>query len=207
MAFFFEKPSGLFFSVAVRNGKVSECTVPTRDLEDAKRRFNAIEKSYGTPNEDAQELADRAAYYLSVLGSSSSVSELSRVYEDSKSLPLDLQENVFWTALRNTRVGEVLTYSELASKAGTSERAARAAGTAMRKNPLPLLVPCHRVLRKSAGKKLELELGCYSGGGPSRKRELLEAEGVKMTLMKIKQKDEKKNKKKTTTKKQKRDEE
>jgi len=51
-----------------------------------------------------------------------------------------------WAALAATRPGEVLTYGELAARAGRPG-AARAAGRAMAENPLPLFVPCHRVIR------------------------------------------------------------
>ena len=52
-----------------------------------------------------------------------------------------------------------------------NERAVRAAGTACGRNPIPLVVPCHRVLRSGGG------LGGY-GGGLAMKRGLLELEGV-----------------------------
>lgn len=66
--------------------------------------------------------------------------------------------------------GEVTTYGELAARVG-SPGAARAVGGAMRRNPLPLVVPCHRVL-PSTGK-----VGSYSAGGPAVKAWLLELEG------------------------------
>lgn len=71
--------------------------------------------------------------------------------------------------LRSTRPGETLTYSELAARAG-SPRAARAVGQAMRRNPLPILVPCHRVVG-------ERWSGGYSfGQGLATKRRLLDLE-------------------------------
>jgi methylated-DNA-[protein]-cysteine S-methyltransferase len=65
--------------------------------------------------------------------------------------------------------GEVVTYGALALRAG-NPRAHRAAATACARNPVPILVPCHRVLPGSGG------IGNY-GGGPKRKRALLELEG------------------------------
>jgi methylated-DNA-[protein]-cysteine S-methyltransferase len=65
--------------------------------------------------------------------------------------------------------GDVVTYGELARLAGYPG-AARAVGGAMRENPLPILVPCHRVLPSSGG------LGGF-GGRPELKRQLLELEG------------------------------
>lgn len=66
--------------------------------------------------------------------------------------------------------GETRTYAEMATAAG-SPRAFRAAGSALGANPLPIVVPCHRVLRKGGA------LGGY-GGGLDVKRALLELEGI-----------------------------
>ncbi|HDK37468.1 MAG TPA: methylated-DNA--[protein]-cysteine S-methyltransferase [Thiolapillus brandeum] len=54
----------------------------------------------------------------------------------------DFQKKV-WQALRQIPSGEVLTYGELAKKLGSSPRAI---GGACRRNPVPLLIPCHRVV-------------------------------------------------------------
>ena len=66
--------------------------------------------------------------------------------------------------------GEVSTYRDVAAKAG-SPRAYRAAGNALGSNPVPIVVPCHRVLHAGGG------LGGYTGG-LDRKRYLLQLEGV-----------------------------
>ncbi|MDK8626592.1 methylated-DNA--[protein]-cysteine S-methyltransferase [Corynebacterium appendicis] len=66
--------------------------------------------------------------------------------------------------------GETTTYRELAGKVG-NPKAVRAVGGACAHNPLPLLVPCHRVLRADGG------LGGYRDGSET-KRFLLELEGV-----------------------------
>jgi methylated-DNA-[protein]-cysteine S-methyltransferase len=66
--------------------------------------------------------------------------------------------------------GGVLSYREVASDAG-SPRGSRAAGNALGSNPVPIIVPCHRVLHAGGG------LGGY-GGGLDRKRWLLELEGA-----------------------------
>jgi methylated-DNA-[protein]-cysteine S-methyltransferase len=66
--------------------------------------------------------------------------------------------------------GGVSTYKEVAAAAG-SPRAARAAGNALGANPIPIVVPCHRVLHAGGG------LGGY-GGGLDRKALLLKLEGV-----------------------------
>jgi methylated-DNA-[protein]-cysteine S-methyltransferase len=66
--------------------------------------------------------------------------------------------------------GGVSTYKQVATAAG-SPRGHRAAGNALGHNPLPIVVPCHRVLHSGGG------LGGYTGG-LERKRLLLEVEGV-----------------------------
>ena len=65
--------------------------------------------------------------------------------------------------------GEVATYKEVAAAAG-SPRGSRAAGNALGSNPLPIVLPCHRVLHSGGG------LGGYTGG-LARKRVLLAIEG------------------------------
>ncbi len=64
--------------------------------------------------------------------------------------------------------GEVITYTDAAERAG-SPRAFRAAGSALGSNPIPIVVPCHRVVRAGG------DIGNY-GGGPEMKRFLLELE-------------------------------
>lgn len=64
--------------------------------------------------------------------------------------------------------GETISYSELS---GT--KAARAVGNALARNPAPVIIPCHRVLRKNRG------LGGYSAGVDIKKK-LLEIEGIKL---------------------------
>jgi len=66
--------------------------------------------------------------------------------------------------------GETRSYGEIAAEAG-NRRAFRAAGTALGRNPLPLIVPCHRVLRAGG------VIGNY-GGGPEMKEALLKLEGA-----------------------------
>ena len=94
-------------------------------------------------------------------------------------LTLDLGEingfrrDVLETLVREVPWGEVVSYGELAALAGRP-RAARAVGSAMRNNPIPFVIPCHRVV--AAGHKI----GGYGGGrnAVALKRELLAREGV-----------------------------
>ena len=95
---------------------------------------------------------------------------------DRFELPIDWQlSHGFHLRARRGMVaipyGETRTYTELARGAG-NERAVRAAGSACAGNPIPLVVPCHRVLRSDGS------LGGYAGG-LSMKESLLELEGAR----------------------------
>lgn len=73
-------------------------------------------------------------------------------------------------ACRNVRYGHTISYAALAAKAG-SPNAARAIGGVMARNPAPLIIPCHRVIRTNG------KIGGFSAaGGASLKRRLLQME-------------------------------
>lgn len=73
--------------------------------------------------------------------------------------------------VRTIPAGEVRSYRWVAQAIG-ADRAVRAVGTALARNPVPLLIPCHRVIRSDG------HLGRYSGGGTPVKAKLLAFEGV-----------------------------
>ena len=70
--------------------------------------------------------------------------------------------------------GQVATYAEIARAAG-SPGAARAVGSAMAGNPVPVVIPCHRVVRADG------RLGQYAMGGTEMKERMLRAEGIGVT--------------------------
>ncbi len=70
-------------------------------------------------------------------------------------------------------IGEVRSYGFIARAIG-KPHASRAVGSALAKNPLPFVIPCHRVIRSDG------VLGAYSGGGTAIKARLLEREGVQL---------------------------
>jgi methylated-DNA-[protein]-cysteine S-methyltransferase len=81
-------------------------------------------------------------------------------------------------AISRIPYGAVATYGDIAAGAG-QPGATRAAGTACRTNPIPVVVPCHRVLRSDGS------IGGYAGdmvGGLDIKRHLLALEGVQLSL-------------------------
>jgi len=79
-------------------------------------------------------------------------------------------QEAVWSALRRVPPGQTITYTDLAHRAGRPA-AVRAAGAANARNPLAIVVPCHRVIGRSGS------LTGYAGG-VSRKRWLLVHEGA-----------------------------
>jgi len=77
-------------------------------------------------------------------------------------------ERAVWAEIAKIPYGEMLTYGEIATALGDAGLA-RAVGTACNHNPVPVIVPCHRVV--GAGGKM-----VGFGGGIDRKRKLLELE-------------------------------
>jgi O-6-methylguanine DNA methyltransferase len=91
-------------------------------------------------------------------------------------VPLDWRgrapfERAVWAKALEIPRGEVRPYGWVAAEIG-SPRAVRAVGTALGHNPIPLVVPCHRIVRSDGS------IGQYSLGGSVNKRAVLEAEGV-----------------------------
>jgi methylated-DNA-[protein]-cysteine S-methyltransferase len=138
----------------------------------------------GLPNQDADELlidlADRVSpRMLEAPAELDPVRRELELYFDGKldhfDLPLDWRlsggfRRRVLRAINRIPYGQTRSYTEMARSAG-NERAVRAAGTACGANPIPLVVPCHRVLRTGGA------LGGYGGGLPM-KQALLELEGV-----------------------------
>lgn len=91
-------------------------------------------------------------------------------------VPLDLEgttafQRRVWQRLGEIPRGRVASYGDLARELGGGPGAARAVGGAVGSNPLPVVIPCHRVVRADGG------LGGFGGGLP-RKAALLRLEGV-----------------------------
>lgn len=131
----------------------------------------AIEQHGALPHDHLDErpsrLLDRAA------------AQLERYFSGSRralSVPLDTGGTAFqrgvWERLRQLAHGETITYSTLAAAVGRRD-AVRAAGTAVKANPIPLFIPCHRVLASDGGVQ-----GYDRGEGVPTKLWLLAHEGV-----------------------------
>jgi methylated-DNA-[protein]-cysteine S-methyltransferase len=138
----------------------------------------------GLPSQDADELLVDLATRVSprVLEAPAQFDQVRReldLYFEGKltdfDLPLDWQLSKDFRrrvlrAIARIPYGQTRSYTQMAKSAG-NERAVRAAGTACGSNPIPLVVPCHRVLRTGGA------LGGYGGGLPM-KEGLLELEGI-----------------------------
>jgi methylated-DNA-[protein]-cysteine S-methyltransferase len=98
---------------------------------------------------------------------------------DFSDIALDLNtvdpfRRMVYEALRKVGFGETVTYGELAKRSGaTQPQAAQDVGVAMARNPVPLIIPCHRVL--AAGGKLG---GFSAPGRTEAKQRMLALEGV-----------------------------
>ena len=111
-------------------------------------------------------LAELAAYFAGELTRFETGYDLSLLEPTTRAVLTALAETVGY--------GEAITYGELARRSGTGIPA-RGIGSIMGSNPVPIVIPCHRVLAADG-------LGGFSGGDPGREHEtklwLLEHEGV-----------------------------
>lgn len=148
------------------------------------RGVSAVEAAGRATDADARAFAERhrgttgrAAHRLPGLPERLRAAIDRRLSGDRRApLALDLrgrtpfQQAVLRKALEIPR-GEVRPYGWIAAEIG-HPKAVRAVGTALGHNPVPLIVPCHRVVRTDG------TIGEYSLGGPRNKRTILAAEGV-----------------------------
>lgn len=156
-----ETPLGPFGAVFTSHGLAS-LSFPADGLAgcEAWVRTHAPGATVSDSGEALQELSDQlTAYFEGTL----------RVF----SLPLDLRGTPFqrevWDALLTIPYGEVRSYGEIARAIGRP-RAVRAVGMANHDNPVPIIVPCHRVIGSNRA------LTGY-GGGLDLKARLLQLEG------------------------------
>ena len=176
-----------FVEVAAASGE-AEVAFATLDTPVGRTAVAATAKgivSVGLPNHPLDAFVERLAERVSprVVEAPGKLAharrELSEFFEgERREFDLDLDwalvpGGFYRKVLDQTALlpyGTVRTYGEIARSAG-NPRAHRAAGTALGANPLPIVVPCHRIVRAGA------DPGNY-GGGPELKRWLLELEGA-----------------------------
>jgi len=78
----------------------------------------------------------------------------------------EFEQEVLLTLYQDTKIGDKISYRELAEKVNRPN-ASRAVGTTMKKNPFPIIIPCHRVVRSDGS------IGNYSGGKRNKIKEFL----------------------------------
>lgn len=141
---------------------------PLRIVVDGSGRLCEIRLPDGAGSVDAVESAEKCAHVTQQL------SEYFAGTRQRFDLDLWYQGTAFqmavWEELADIPFGASISYRELASRVGRP-KAVRAVGGANGRNPIPIVVPCHRVIGASG------ELGGYSGG-VAMKRALLEFEGA-----------------------------
>ena len=165
--FVFETAGG-FCGIAWNGVGITRFQLPARSADATER--NLLRRLPGAePGTPTAEVAE-------------AVSAVRRYFEgeamDFSGFALDLgeQDDFFtriYAAARRVAWGHTTTYGTLARELGAGPEAARDVGQAMAKNPVPLIIPCHRVL--AAGGKVG---GFSAPGGSASKIRMLELEGV-----------------------------
>jgi methylated-DNA-[protein]-cysteine S-methyltransferase len=167
--FIFETVNG-FCGIAWSSRGVTRFQLPTRSAE-ATKRILLLRLRGAEPGEPTPEMRRVIA-------------AVKRYFEGEKTdfsdLDIDLSEqDAFFTqiyaATRKVEWGRTTTYGALAKEVGAGPAAARDVGQAMAKNPVPLIIPCHRVLASSG--KIS---GFSAPGGAAAKIRMLELEGVNL---------------------------
>lgn len=166
----FETASG-FCGIAWSDNGITRFQLPTDDAAATERLLlrRMPNAKAAEPPPDIVEVIETVRRYFE--GSAA----------DFSNLTLDLagQDDVFkqiYALVRRLPWEQTTTYGALAKEIGDDPRLARDVGQAMAKNPIPLIIPCHRVL--AAGGKVG---GFSAPGGAASKVRMLELEGVVMT--------------------------
>jgi methylated-DNA-[protein]-cysteine S-methyltransferase len=174
-----------FAAIAPADVHYAEIDTPVGKLVAARTERGLARLAYEDFNGGAELIVSQLAERLSprILEAPARLDDLRREldeYFEGKRTDFDLP--IDWSLVRGDfgrrvlqatariQFGEVSTYRDVATRAG-SAGAVRAAGNALGANPMPIVVPCHRVLRTGGG------LGGY-GGGLDRKEQLLRLEGA-----------------------------
>ena len=162
--------AGGFCGIAWSDAGIARFQLPTRSAEATERLL--LRRAPGAePGAPTPEVAE-------------AVAAVKRYFEgeetDFSGVTLDLGEQdaffkQIYAAARRVGWGHTTTYGALAKELGAGPEAARDVGQAMARNPVALIIPCHRVL--AAGGKLG---GFSAPGGSSAKVRMLELEGVRL---------------------------
>lgn len=162
-----------FFAIAWSGHGLTRLVLPERSADAARARLGA----------QPAGLAPAIAEHALPVEIAGLVAAIRRYGEgepaDFASVPVDMTEvddfrRDIYAAARRLAHGEAVTYGELAARAG-HPGAARETGTALGRNPVPLVVPCHRIV--AAGGRLG---GFSAPGGATTKMRLLAHERARM---------------------------
>jgi methylated-DNA-[protein]-cysteine S-methyltransferase len=162
----FETPLGPCGIAWTEHG-VARLQLPEGDRGATERHLRKTVSQIGSPPPEIEQAIADVHWYLS--GRST----------DFAAVALDLAdvgtfEQKVFAAVRSIRWGETASYGEIAREIG-SPHAARAVGQALSHNPIPIIIPCHRVLAKGH------RIGGFSAyGGRFTKERLLALEGVRL---------------------------
>jgi O-6-methylguanine DNA methyltransferase len=138
--------------VALSGGKVAACDLPVVHHLSTAKPFSVVNiDTAQVAKPDAKAATMAAAFVVAVLSGKSAQPPPVLLPDGTP-----MQQSV-WRELQSIKRGQVITYGELAKRVG-KPRAARAVGQACGANPIPLFIPCHRVLAASGG------IGGFSGG-------------------------------------------
>ena len=155
-----------FAGIAWSDAGIARFRLPDPDRDAAARQFKGKTETQSPPPHVAAVVEEAKRYFAG-----------ERI--DFTPIALDLSSidplrRSIYDALRKVSFGETVTYGELAKRAGvTAPQAAQDVGVAMARNPVPLIIPCHRVL--AAGGKLG---GFSAPGRTETKEKMLALEGV-----------------------------
>jgi methylated-DNA-[protein]-cysteine S-methyltransferase len=161
---------GGFCGIAWNNIGITRFQLPTKNTEATERALlrRLPEALPGKPPPDVAEVIASAKRYFA-----GEEIDFSRVTVDTGNQEPFVAK--IYAAARELGWGDTTTYGRIAKELGAGPEAARDVGQAMAKNPVPLIIPCHRVL--AAGGKVG---GFSAPGGSAAKARMLELEGVQL---------------------------
>jgi methylated-DNA-[protein]-cysteine S-methyltransferase len=166
--FIFETAGG-YCGIAWNDVGVSRFQLPAATAQATERNLlrRLANAQSGMPTPEVMQAIEAAKRYF----------QGERIDFSNTRLDLHAEDEFFsriYTATRRVGWGHTTTYGNLAKELGAGPEAARDVGQAMAKNPVPLIIPCHRVL--AAGGKVG---GFSAPGGAIAKVHMLELEGIR----------------------------
>jgi methylated-DNA-[protein]-cysteine S-methyltransferase len=169
----FETVTG-FCAIAWNEVGITRLQLPVKSAEAAERLMlrRAPGAEHAVPSPPVNEAVAAVKRYFA--GEETDFSRLK--------LDLDGQDEFFkqvYAAVRLVKWGQTTTYGAIAKELGAEPQVARDVGLAMARNPIPLIIPCHRVL--AAGGKIG---GFSAPGGATAKMHMLGLEGVRFEASK-----------------------